>query len=86
MNCIKCNSKCLPSKAYNNTLVSSNDFGNDANNRGITQSRIGRAVLVDCMKCTNCGHSFVPSFWESIPALPTTSDKESGICTDDYLI
>ena len=60
MNCIKCNSECLPSKAYNNILVSSNDFGNDANDRGATQSRIGQAVLVDCMKCTNCGHSFVP--------------------------
>lgn len=76
MKCKKCNGQCKPSQALNNSLVSSNDFGNDSNSRGTTQSRLGEAKLVDCEKCTNCGHSFVPNentdislhmkWWESL--------------------
>lgn len=61
MICRKCNSDCKFSKAFNNTLVCFDDFGNDAGNRGTTQSRVGKAILVDCYKCVNCGHSFIPS-------------------------
>lgn len=59
--CKKCNGDCKPSQALNNTLVSMDDFGNDANSRGTTQSRVGTAEMVDCQKCENCGHSFVPN-------------------------
>lgn len=58
--CVKCSGECKQSKALNNTLVSFNDFGNDANSRGTTQTRVGQAVLVDCQKCENCGHTFIP--------------------------
>lgn len=57
--CIKCEKQGLPSKALLNTLVSSNDFGNDAGNRGTTQSRQGKAKLIDCIKCSSCGHSWI---------------------------
>ena len=58
--CIKCNTETIASKALLNTLVSSNDFGNDAGTRGTTQSRIGKPKLINCQKCPNCGHSFIP--------------------------
>jgi hypothetical protein len=56
--CNKCNSK--PSMALVNTLVSFDDFGNDAGKRGSTQSRVGVAKLVNVQKCVNCGHSWIP--------------------------
>lgn len=59
-NCRECGGKCTPSQAYNNTLVSFDDFGGDAGQRGTTQSRIGPGKLVNCYKCNSCGHSFVP--------------------------
>lgn len=59
-NCNKCNGNAKPSKALLNQLVSFNDFGNDAGSRGTTQSRSGKAELVDCLKCTDCGHSWIP--------------------------
>ena len=55
--CKKCGGSMKPSKALENTLVSSDDFGGDANQRGSTQSRSGTAILVDCLKCDACGHS-----------------------------
>ena len=58
--CRKCNGECKPSKALLNQLVSFDDFENDAGNIGTTQSRVGEAKLVDCYKCENCGHSFIP--------------------------
>ncbi len=59
--CRRCNSECKPSKGLLNQLVSFNDFDNDAGSRGTTQSRVGKAILVDCYKCINCGHSFIPN-------------------------
>ena len=47
------------SQAALNTLVSFNDFGNDAGSRGTTMSRVGKAQLVDCIKCIACGHSWI---------------------------
>lgn len=58
--CTKCGGNCNPSKAFLNTLISLNNFGGDAGQRGTTQSRQGKAELVDCMKCEDCGHSFIP--------------------------
>lgn len=57
--CRECGSKCEPSKALNNTVVTFVDFIGDSDLRGATQSRVGPAELVDCHKCTNCGHSFI---------------------------
>lgn len=57
--CKKCGGNCKSSKALNNTLISFNDFGNDAGSRGTTMSRVGKSKLIDCLKCESCGHSFV---------------------------
>lgn len=67
MNCTKCGGYCNPSKGFLNDLVSCDDFGNDANERGTTQSRTGDAKLVDCLKCEKCGHSFVPDSATTLP-------------------
>jgi hypothetical protein len=58
--CKNCNSNCKQSKALLNTLVESTDLGTYGTS-GNTQSRVGDAELVDCMKCENCGHSFIPT-------------------------
>lgn len=58
--CKKCNGKGKPSKALNNTLIGFDDFGGDVGDRGTTMSRVGPAKMVDCIKCENCGHSWVP--------------------------
>ena len=60
MLCKKCNGVGLPSKGLLNTLVSAEDFGNDAGSIGSTQYRGGQARLVDCLKCNKCGHSWIP--------------------------
>ena len=44
--------------ALENTLISSDDFGNDAGTRGTTQSRIGPAKIIKVYKCSTCGQSF----------------------------
>lgn len=59
MKCRKCNSICKESTGLLNTLVSFEDFGGDRGEPGTTQSRVGEPVLVKCMKCSNCGHSFI---------------------------
>lgn len=60
--CQKCNSIAKPSKAHLNTLVTFKDFHDDNDNDivGRTQSRHGSAILIDCLKCDNCGHSWIP--------------------------
>lgn len=59
--CKKCGGHCKPAKAYKNKLVESLDFRDSRfGDRGNTLSRRGRAELVYCMKCTKCGHSFIP--------------------------
>ncbi len=57
--CKRCGGLLEDSTALLNVLVSSNDFGNDAGQRGTTQSRIGTAKIVPCKKCKECGHSFI---------------------------
>lgn len=56
--CRECGGKCIESKAFENTYVAMNDFGNDAGEDGSTMSKIGEAELINCYKCTDCGHSF----------------------------
>ena len=74
--CKECGCIGKPSKALLNQLVSFDDFGNDAGKRETTQSRHGEAKEVDCLKCPNCGHSWIPEksdrekaieWWNSIP-------------------
>lgn len=57
--CRECGNIGKPSKGLLNGLVSFEDFGSDAGQRGTTQSRVGEAELVDVLKCVNCGHSWV---------------------------
>lgn len=55
--CRRCNVPMVLGKALQDTLVSLDDFGGDAGEPGTTMSRSGPAVLVDCLKCPECGHS-----------------------------
>ena len=57
--CKKCGAQAILSKGYGNAYISHNDFGNDAGNRGTTQTKVTGKV-VDCLKCSGCGHSWVP--------------------------
>lgn len=57
--CKKCNGNCQRSKAFHNTWIYFDDFGGDAGQVGTTASRQGKAILVDCLKYEDCGHSFV---------------------------
>jgi len=59
--CRKCNGIANPSKALDNTWVGSSDFGGDFGERGTTMSKCGKPQMVDCLKCSNCGHSWVPA-------------------------
>ena len=45
------------STAYINTIVSFDDFGNDAGERGTTVSRCGPVKIIKVRKCSACGHS-----------------------------
>lgn len=67
--CKECGCIGKRSKALLNQLVSFDDFGNDAGKRGTTQSRQGKAKQVGCLKCPNCGHSWIPE----------KSDREKAI-------
>lgn len=55
--CYECGGLMKDSKAFDNTYVSFDDFGNDAGQIGVTQSKSGKARLISVRKCTNCGHS-----------------------------
>jgi hypothetical protein len=55
--CFVCGGLMQDAIALQNTLVSSNDFGNDSNSRGTTQSRTGNTKLIQVRKCSQCGHS-----------------------------
>ena len=55
--CRRCNVPMVPGKALHDTLVSMDDFGGDAGEPGTTLRRSGPAVLVDCLKCPECGRS-----------------------------
>lgn len=56
--CYECGGLMKDSTAFQNTLVSSDDFGNDAGERGSTQSRVGEARQIKVRKCSSCGHSY----------------------------
>ena len=55
--CFICGGLMTDGKAFDNTYVSFDDFGNDAGKRGSTQSKVGPAKIVNVRKCTECGHS-----------------------------
>ncbi len=57
MKCQKCKITMVKSKALQNKIVYSNDFGSDAGQKGTTGSRTGKANLIDVMKCPQCGYS-----------------------------
>lgn len=57
--CNKCGKLAKASKVLINKLIGFDDFGNDAGQRGTTMSRRGKAKLHSCMKCSNCGHSWI---------------------------
>lgn len=55
--CFVCGGLMKDSTAFQNTLVSSDDFGNDSGQRGTTQSRVGKPQYLKVRKCSSCGHS-----------------------------
>lgn len=55
--CFVCGGLMKDGVAFDNTWVSSDDFGNDAGQRGTTMSKIGSAKQIKVRKCTSCGHS-----------------------------
>lgn len=55
--CFVCGGLMKDSTAFQNTLVSSDDFGNDTGQRGTTQLRVGEAKQIKVRKCIICGHS-----------------------------
>lgn len=55
--CFVCGGIMQDSTAFQNQLVSFDDFGDDAGQKGTTQSRVGTAKQVIVRKCTDCGHS-----------------------------
>ena len=55
--CFVCGGLMKDSTAFQNTLVSSDDFGNDSGQRGTTQSRVGEPQYLKVRKCSSCGHS-----------------------------
>lgn len=57
--CIKCGGELKPSQAFIDTLIISDDFGNDKGLLGTTRSQIGPAKLVNCLKCNKCGYSII---------------------------
>lgn len=55
--CFVCGGLMQNGEALQNTLVSFDDFGNDAGQRGTTQSRVGEPKILQVRKCSSCGHS-----------------------------
>ena len=55
--CFVCGGLMKDSTAYQNSLVSYDDFGGDAFQRGTTLSRTGVAKQIKVRKCSECGHS-----------------------------
>lgn len=56
--CFKCGGIVNDAEALQNTLLTSDDFGNDSGDKGTTQTRVGTAIKIKCRKCIDCGHSF----------------------------
>jgi hypothetical protein len=57
--CRECGGKAKPSKGYGKKSISFDDFGGDAGDIGTTQTEV-TGDLIDCLKCKDCGHSWVP--------------------------
>lgn len=55
--CRRCGGKCLPSKALFNPLCGTPGFS-DGILPGATLAPAADAVMIDCLKCETCGHSF----------------------------
>lgn len=55
--CFICGGLMQDSTALQNSLVSFDDFGNDAGKPGSTQSFSGPAKQITVRKCSQCGHS-----------------------------
>ena len=55
--CKKCGGKCKPSTAIINPACGSPEFS-DGDMSGATLSPSSEAVLIRCLKCEDCGHSF----------------------------
>lgn len=55
--CFKCGGVMINGYALDNTWVSFDDFGNDAESRGTTMTKQGDPVLKKVRKCASCGHS-----------------------------
>lgn len=55
--CRRCQVPMLPGKALQNTLVGYPDFLGDTVESVCTVSETGPPVMVDCLKCPECGHS-----------------------------
>lgn len=57
--CIKCGGIGKASQAFNDTWEEHLDLGSKPGDRGNTLSKTGPAKLVDCLKCSSCGHSWL---------------------------
>lgn len=55
--CFVCGGLMKDGESLDNTYLSFDDFGNDAGQRGTTQSKCGHPIIKQVRKCTNCGHS-----------------------------
>lgn len=62
--CKKCGGLCKEGTALANTIVASEDFGNDANSRGATSSYSGPAKLYKVDKCCRCGSNECVNVYE----------------------
>lgn len=58
--CRKCGGEGKPSQAFQNTLIEFVSRDSKIGDRGNTLSQSGPAELVDCLKCSSCGHSWIP--------------------------
>lgn len=73
--CKKCGSEMAQSKAIAQTLTGMKDFPGDKH--AVTLSNGGPGVLIDCLKCTNCGWSMtIPTSPEKIEIPPKVVDQE----------
>lgn len=54
--CRKCGGKCKPSKGFGDAYITE---------QYQTMVLQGEGNLIDCLKCEDCGHSFVPKNAES---------------------
>ena len=58
--CRKCGGRCKEARALVNPIFGSPEFS-DGDMAGATLSAAADAVILDCFKCEDCGHSFTAS-------------------------